>query len=170
MMMMMLMLMLTLTSVCIQVPGQPAGPSEAAPPISQLQPERRPHGPRPLQRGNRHRRAHPPRHHIHHPFCLHLLLHTSVRLPACLLFPLSCSTIVFSSCLLCFVLICAPITAQSLKCAKHPDSCLLRLCVRTCVRVPALFLSGAGIILTQEQYCCCKNALTQPSATCQYKH
>lgn len=34
--------------LCVQVPGQPTGPSEAAPPVSQLQPERRPHGSRPL--------------------------------------------------------------------------------------------------------------------------
>lgn len=65
---------------CVQVPGQLAGPSEAAPPVGKLQPERRPHGSRPLQRGDRHRRAHPARHHIHHPLRLHLLLHTSVQL------------------------------------------------------------------------------------------
>lgn len=59
-----------------QVSEQFESPSEAASSVGQLQPERRPHGSRALQGGDRHCRAHTSRYHIHHPVCLHLLLHT----------------------------------------------------------------------------------------------
>lgn len=65
-----------------QVSEQFESPSEAASSVGQLQPERRPHGSRALQGGDRHCRAHTSRYHIHHPVCLHLLLHTWVQLSA----------------------------------------------------------------------------------------
>lgn len=71
--------------LCVQVPRQPTGPPEAASPIRQLHPQRWPHGSRPLQGGDRHCWTHPARHHIHHSFCLHLLLYTLVQLPLNLL-------------------------------------------------------------------------------------
>lgn len=117
--------------MCVQVPGQPAGPSEPAPPVGQLQPERRPHGSRPLQRGDRHRGAHPPRHHIHHPFCVHLLFHTWVQLPL----GLSLSSVLSPAQEIFFFLsfILCSHASRHLIFEMCEWSSLLRLCVRTCL-------------------------------------
>lgn len=148
--------------LCIQVPRQPACPFEAAPPISQLQSKKWPHGSCPLQRGDRHCRAHPARHHIYHPFCLHLLFHTWVQLPPRLLCHSSPSSVVF-------ILIL---------CSDSPNLCIVPVihmhtyyfCTSVCVYVwfrakvfPVWLRDNplSGTLYT---------AIRKQSATLQYKH